>query len=403
YYLSFSWIGSSAGASRSIATWLDLIGSRSTADAMEVALECPQPTLSWVFADVDGHIGLQGGGWIPKRNPANSGLIPVPAWDESNHWRGRLENYYLPHIYDPPEGFIATANENINVPGEPMIVTMPVPDYRKRRIVERLRELPKATIQDMQKLQYDVISVQARELLAIFLPHLPTGPLKSRLAKWNYSYDPASTEATLFAKLYRYVLLEIFGEAPHREGGGIGWRRMLYLSSRFGFSTMVLTCIDRLLKEENARWWAGRDKGVLIRRAAEKLADEPDMPWGEFNSFHFVNRFIGNRRMGRYLGFDTRQMPMPGCHATPFQGHLLTTAKRETTFSPSYHFVTDLGTNEAWTNLPGGPSESRFSPFYKNDIIRWQTGTYKRLAPLEQPAVKADDSAGGMHAAEGGA
>jgi penicillin G amidase len=403
YYLSFSWIGNSAGASRSIATWLDLIGSRSTADAMEVALECPQPTLSWVFADVDGHIGLQGGGWIPKRNPANSGLHPVPAWDEANHWRGRLENYYLPHIYDPPEGFIATANENINVPGEPMIVTMPVPDYRKRRIVERLRDLPHATIEDMEKLQYDVISVQARELLAIFLPHLPASPLKSRLAKWNYSYDPASTEATLFAKLYRYVLLEIFGEAPHREGGGIGWRRMLYLSSRFGFSTMVLTCIDRLLKEENARWWTGRDKGALIRRAAEKLADEPDVPWGEFNSFHFVNRFIGNRRMGRYLGFDTRQMPMPGCHATPFQGHLLTTAKRETTFSPSYHFVTDLGTSEAWTNLPGGPSESRFSPFYKNDIVRWQTGTYKRLVPLVQPAVKADDSEGGTRAAEGSA
>ena len=79
------------------------------------------------------------------------------------------------------------------------------------------------------------------------------------------------------------------------------------------------------------------------------------------------------------LGFHTREMPLPGCHATPFQGHLLTTARRETSFAPSYHFVTDLGTDEAWTNLPGGPSESRFSPFYKNDVIRWQTGTYKRL------------------------
>src|SRR5262249_36981115 len=158
------------------------------------------------------------------------------------------------------------------------------------------------------------ISLQARELLAIFLPHLSEGPLKTRLATWNFSYDPASLEATLFAKLYRNVLLEIFGEAPHREGGGIGWRRMLYLSSRFGYSTMVLTCTDRLLKEENSRWWTQRNKGELIRRAAEKLTDEPDEPWGEFNSFHFVNRFIGNRKMGRYLGFDTRQMPMPGCH-----------------------------------------------------------------------------------------
>ena len=85
--------------------------------------------------------------------------------------------------------------------------------------------------------------------------------------------------------------------------------------------------------------------------------------------------------MGHVLGFHTAQMPMPGCHATPFQGHLLTTATRETSFAPSYHFVADMGTNEAWSNLPGGPSESRFSKWYKNDIPRWASGTYKRLTP----------------------
>ncbi len=381
YYLSSSWIGNQEGASRSITIWLDLIDCKSAAEAMDVVRECPQPTLNWMFVDREGHIGMQGGGWMPKRNPAVSGLLPVPAWDEANHWRGQLESYHLPRIYDPPEGFIATANENINERGGPQLVTMPVPDYRKRRIVERLRELPHATVKDMQALQYDFVSLQARDLLAVFLPHLPEGPIKNRLAAWDCSYHPASLEATLFTKLYRNVLLEIFGEAPHREGGGIGWRRMLYLSSRFGFSMMVLTSIDRLLVKDHSRWWSDRHKGDMIRTAAEKLAAEPDQPWGEFNSFHFVNRFISSRRMGRYLGFHTRRMPMPGCHATPFQGHLLTTATRETTFAPSYHFVADLGTDEAWTNLPGGPSESRFSPFYKIDITRWQTGEYKKLSP----------------------
>jgi penicillin G amidase len=235
----------------------------------------------------------------------------------------------------------------------------------------------------MQELQYDVVSTQARDLLPIFLPHLPEGALKKRLTEWDCSYHPGSFEATLFTKLYRNVLLEIFGEAPNREGGGIGWRRMLYLSSRFGYSMMVLTSIDRLLKSEHSRWWTERDKGEMIARAAEKLANEPEQPWGEFNSFHFVNRFISSERVGRYLGFHTGELPMPGCHATPFQGHLLITAKRQTSFAPSYHFVADLGTDEAWSNLPGGPSESRFSPFYKSDLARWQTGTYKRLAPAE--------------------
>ena len=43
--------------------------------------------------------------------------------------------------------------------------------------------------------------------------------------------------------------------------------------------------------------------------------------------------------------------------------------------------VTDLGTDEAFTNLPGGPSENRFSKWYKIDIPRWLSGGYKRLAP----------------------
>ena len=60
---------------------------------------------------------------------------------------------------------------------------------------------------------------------------------------------------------------------------------------------------------------------------------------------------------------------------------MLRSAKRETTFAPSYHLVTDLGTNEAWTNLPGGPSESWLSRWYKIDVPLWLEGRYKRLAP----------------------
>lgn len=374
YYLSSAWVGHGEGAGRAIGIWLDVIDAADVPAAMNVVRELSSPTLCWVFADRAGNIGLQGSGWVPKRRAGVTGLTPVPAWDERNHWRGWLESDKLPRELNPPRGFVATANEDINQPGGPLIVTMPLPDYRKRRIVERLAELPAATVADMQTLQYDVASVQARELLAVFLPHLADGLLKDRLAAWDLRYAPESIEPTLFAGLYRNVLLEVFG---HEQG--IGWRRMLYLCTRFGFSTMVLSAIDRLLLKEHSRWWADRDKGELIRRAADRLAREKQQPWSKTNAFRFTNRFFNNR-VGRVLGFNTGELPMPGCHATPFQGHLLRTATRESTFAPSYHFVADMTTNEAWTNLPGGPTESRFSPWYKSDIVRWRNGQYKRLA-----------------------
>jgi penicillin amidase len=378
YYLSTCWIGSGAGAGRSIATWLEIVAADTVAEAMQIARACPLPTLSWVFADRTGDIGRQANGWFPDRPRHTSGLLPAAAWDERNHWRGRLGPEVLPSIFNPPSGFVASANEDINAPGGPRLVTMIVPDYRRRRIDERLAELDGATLEDMQTLQYDVVSLQARELLPIFLPHLPEGEIKRRLAGWDCRYNPESVEATWFSRLYQNVLLEIFGQER-----GIGWRRMLYLATRVGFSTMLLTAIDRLLIQETSVWWEGRDKGELIRRAGEKLDREPPAPWSVTNGFHFINRFIDDGVFGRALGFSTGEMALPGCHATVFQGHLLKAARRETTFAPSYHFVTDMSTDEAWTNLPGGPSESLVSGWYKSDIPRWHGGQYKRLAPRD--------------------
>ena len=274
---------------------------------------------------------------------------------------------------------MTSANEDLRGSDGACLVTLPVPDYRKRRIDERLAALPSATLADMQALQYDVISLQARDLLAVFLPELPDGDVKSRLSAWDCNYAPTSAEATLFSRLYRNVLLEVFGQDSGQDRG-LGWRRMLYLCSRVGFAMPVVTSIDRLLKKEESRWWAGRDKGQLIRKAAAVLTSEADQPWSATNAFHFTNRFFEGQLVGRTLGLHTAELPMPGCHATPFQGHLLRAATRETTFAPSYHFVADVTSDEAWTNLPGGPSESWFSRWYKNDIPRWCAGLYKRLS-----------------------
>ncbi len=375
-YLSIAWTGNFAGAGNAVATWLDVIETRSARDAMDTVRDCPQPTLCWVFADREGHIGMQGSGRIPERGGNQLGLAPIPAWRRENHWRGWLSSELLPRVYDPPEGYIATANEEVNPHNTFLLCTQPLSDYRKRRIDDCLHALSKATLADMFRLQYDLVSKHADDLLKIILPHLPEGEIKTRLERWNRGYEPNSAEATLFQHLYRNVLIETFG---HEQG--IGWRRMLYLSSRAGFSLMLLTAADRLLAKEHSVWWHGRTKAEIIGRAYEMLREHVEQPWSEVNGFHFADRFFGNHRVGRMLGFKSSRQAMPGCHATPFQGHVMQTATRETTFAPSYHFVTDLGTDEAWTNLPGGPSENRFSRYYKSDVRRWQSGEYKKLTP----------------------
>ena len=106
--------------------------------------------------------------------------MPVPAWEPENHWQGRVRVDLLPREYDPAIGFVASANEELYRRDGPPLHAHAQPDYRKRRIVERLTELPKATIDDMQNLQYDVLSVQARDLLPVLLALVDDCPLKAK-------------------------------------------------------------------------------------------------------------------------------------------------------------------------------------------------------------------------------
>lgn len=378
YYLAVRWTGALPGNGAALGTWLDLVHARSVREAMRIAARCPHPSLCWILADRHGHIGFQGSGRFPRRSRPYAGLIPLAAWEQSERWHGWLSRRDLPSSYDPPEGFVAAANEELVARNGWPLVTQPAPDYRKRRIVELLGPLRQATVTDMQNMQYDVFSIHADDMLRIFLQELPEGPVKSRLSQWDRRFTPDSTEATLFFQLYIAVMVEMLGHSQ-----GIGWRRMLYLCSRAGYSLMVLTAADRLLQRTDSPWWQirGHDRGEMIRRAADHVAHKPPRPWSAVNSFHFTDRFFGGHHVGRLLGYDSQRYPMPGCHATIFYGHVMQTATRETTFAPSYHFVTDLGKDEARTNLPGGPSENRFSPWYRSDVPRWLSGEYKCLVP----------------------
>jgi penicillin amidase len=210
--------------------------------------------------------------------------------------------------------------------------------------------------------------------LPTLLPHIPDGEIKERLSEWDFGFNIESKEAVWFQRLYINLIIEVFGHDK-----AIGWRRIIYLCTRGGYSNMIMTLADRVINNEQSVWWQGRDKSELIRKAYEQTASQPDATWGEFNYFHFADRFFGRRRVGRLLGFDSPKQPMPGCAATPFQGHVFQTAKNEQTFAPSYHFIAEMNSRAAWTNMPGGPSESRFSRYYKSDLERWQKGEYKRL------------------------
>jgi penicillin amidase len=164
------------------------------------------PSENMVWADVNNNIGWQAVGITPLRENWD-GLLPVPG-DGSYEWQGYLPIKDLPHSFNPPEGFFATAN-HYNVPdGYPHSVGFIWTDqYRFSRLQEVLGSGRKFTMTDMMELQHDFLSLPARTLIPL-LKSLTANTEKVEKARqsllsWNCVMDADSIEATIYQSWQR--------------------------------------------------------------------------------------------------------------------------------------------------------------------------------------------------------
>ena len=67
------------------------------------------PSQNVVYADTGGTIAYMMPGLVPRRRNGD-GLSPVPGWNDDFAWDGFIPFEELPRYVNPPEGFIATAN-----------------------------------------------------------------------------------------------------------------------------------------------------------------------------------------------------------------------------------------------------------------------------------------------------
>jgi penicillin amidase len=109
---------------------------------------------------VEGHIGFQASALTPNRK-GWLGRLPVPGTGRYE-WDGFRSE--LPREYDPPRGFVATANHNINTKGYwPPVVfktTNTLPYDRITRLLQVLGPAKTFAIDDSKKLQRDVYSLR---------------------------------------------------------------------------------------------------------------------------------------------------------------------------------------------------------------------------------------------------
>jgi penicillin amidase len=369
--LATRWSGSGGGAA-SIVAAVDVLRAGSV-DAGMAALGKLEMAFNWVLADRSGSIGYQMSGLMPLRDLPDSGLAPRPAWDPRTAWLGFAGPEDLPRTKDPDNGFLVTANDDLNHLGTLAPINLPMSDSRAVRIAETLRANDSWTVEDSRRLQLDLVAAHPRPYLEVLRPLLGDSINERILRDWDCSYSVDSVGATLFERWHRGLVEEVFG-------GVLGAVAVRYLFAETGILADFEGNFDGVLTRADSVWFRGRTREDVYRRVAERTLPGPAGPWGEQRHTTARHLVFGGTPLAR-LGFDRGPFPLAGGRGTVKQGQVFRSGGVDTSFMPTVRFVTDFAEDAAHTTLAGGPSDRVRSRWYASDFDDWLAGRLKTVRP----------------------
>lgn len=174
------------------------------------------PQQNVLFADTTGRMGLVSAGRVPIRK-SGDGFYPSPGWTGTHDWIGWAPFEALPQVIGPAGDALVNANEKVvgADPGLFIARTFDAP-YRARRIAGMLAEGDRS-IAGMASKQLDAVSLFARDMLPLLLPHLPDGDgkgLESRAAVllrgWDGTMAADRAEPLIFTAWVRALNTRLF-------------------------------------------------------------------------------------------------------------------------------------------------------------------------------------------------
>lgn len=154
------------------------------------------PGQNLTYADAEGHIGKVMAVRLPRR-PFAPVDEPVRPGSDADQWRSFLTAADLPVVFDPGDGFVASANE------KPSGTTVPIgyvfsSSNRSERLSHLLGAQPRHSFHDLTGLQQDVIEPSALKLRDDLVQTLrgiagpANGPVQQMvrvLAAWDGRYN----------------------------------------------------------------------------------------------------------------------------------------------------------------------------------------------------------------------
>ena len=233
------------------------------------------PAQNLVYADTQGNIGYQAPGLIPIRKNGN-GLWPVPGWTDKYDWTGYIPFSALPNEYDPPQGYIVTANNAVVGPNYPYNLGSAWDyGYRSQQMTADIQKLTangrKISSADMASIQADTYNPEA----ALLVPYLLnvkvnafTQPAVNLLKHWDFT-QPASSGAAAYYNAVWSDLLKLTFQDKFPKGASLS-------SLEFDGGDRWFDVVQGIIGQPNSSWWddpktpAKEDRSAVLTEALEQ-------------------------------------------------------------------------------------------------------------------------------------
>jgi penicillin amidase len=330
------------------------------------------PMQNFIFADTKGNIGWYAASKIPIRKKGD-GSFPYDGATDDGKWVGSIPFEELPNLYNPPSGFIVTANQRIigkNYKYQQLSRAFVSP-HRARRIFELLNANPKLTVEAVRDIQYDTFNAMLSNLARSIVKQSAVSPETLKiLGGWDGKMNADSRAALLASEIFNVFRRKVLTAALGQE-----------LGTMYGFGNDE-TFYEWLIKEQPQEWLPKEfaSYAELYKSCEEETlknlgANAMTMTYGSRGAIRFSHPLASAPLVG--LRFKIDEIPRFGSGLSPNVGNSVSMRLIATpgNWDKTRHTIT-LGQD-------GNPQ----SPHWKDQLEAWKTG-HTPVFPFSKSAIE---------------
>ncbi len=343
------------------------------------------PSQNFVFADVDGNIGYQSPGKIPMRGPGHAGLVPVPGWTGEYEWQGFIPFDELPSVFNPPTGFVATANNKVVPDDYPYHLAYEwAAPYRAQRITDLLSADDNISLEEIRSIQAQTYSLPAEALRPYVLAVEPEGEPQARalaqLESWDLYNEVDRAGAAVYQVWYWFLvqntLADELGEDLAEE----------YLGYHYVHVPMMVD----MMTQADSPWFDDlttpdvETQDEIVRRSlsnavgwlSERFGDNTERwRWGRLHTMTFVHQPLGQSGIGILESFfNSKTIPARGDNFTVDAASFSYSTPFAMNHGASQRFIADMSDLDGSRSIhTTGQSGHLFHPHREDLISLWQS------------------------------